>query len=106
MALSGDRIVTGDASHVIRVFNVSTCLFVLSSCYDFFLSYDTVEMVKQFLEARFGCNSLSFHNDFVYIGSYSCVIQWKVATDAVAIFDGYPCLIFQRLFICFAPHCF
>ena len=53
------------------------------------MSYDTVEMIKQFPEGV-DCESLAFHGDVVYIGSYECVIQWNVVTDAVVRLEGYP----------------
>jgi hypothetical protein len=91
MALSGDSIVTR-GNGVIQVFNVSTCLLLLPSCYFFLLSFRTVEMIKQFLESV-GCCSLTFHGGVVCIGSSGCVIQWNLATDAVVRLEGFPGLI-------------
>ena len=53
------------------------------------MSYDTVEMIKQFPEGV-DCESLAFHGDVVYIGSRGRIIQWNVVTDAVARLKGYP----------------
>ncbi len=53
----------------------------------------TVEMIKQFADDDVSCHSLSFHGDGVYFGSYCCVIQWNVVTDAVLMLEGYPGLL-------------
>ncbi len=52
------------------------------------MSSDTVEMIKQFPE-DVSCFSLSFHGDYVYIGSNNCVIRWNVLTDVVVRLGGY-----------------
>jgi hypothetical protein len=59
----------------------------------FMMSYDTVEMIKQFPDVDVHCMSLSFHGDVVYIGSSGFVIQWNVVTDTVVKLDGFPGLI-------------
>ena len=73
MAVSGDRIVTSSddgtfssGHHVIQVFNVSTCLLVLSP-YMLFLamSYVTVERIKQFPDEHVRCHCLSARGDVV-----------------------------------------
>jgi hypothetical protein len=48
-----------------------------------------VEMIKQLPEEDVDCNSLSFHGDNVYIGTYEC-IKWNVVTDTVVRLEGYP----------------
>jgi hypothetical protein len=90
LTLSGDKIVAGAFSGAIRVINISTCLLVLRyGFYIFVMSFDTVEMIKQFPE-RISCSSLSFHGDVVYIASNRCVVQWNVVTDTIVPLKGYP----------------
>ncbi len=52
------------------------------------MSYDIVEMVKQFPD-DVNCFALTIYDDVVYFGGYSCVIQWNVVTDSVVRLDGY-----------------
>ncbi len=92
MAISGDKIVTSDENHVIRVFSVSTCLLMLPFMGFFMMSYGAVEMIKQFPD-DVDCSSLSFHGDVVYIGSWRCVIQWNVVTNTIVRLEGHPGLI-------------
>ncbi len=103
MAVSGDRIVTSSddgtfssGHHVIQVFNVSTCLLVLSP-YMLFLamSYVTVERIKQFPDEHVRCHCLSARGDVVYIGGVRCSIQWNMITDSVEKLEGYHGLILQ-----------
>ncbi len=56
------------------------------------ISYDAVEMIQEF-PGRAECESLSFHGDVVYVGSYGRIMQWNVVTDAVVRLGGYASLI-------------
>ena len=60
------------------------------------MSFDTVEMIKQFPNYDFYCDPLSFHGDVVYIGAFGFVVQWNVATDAIGRLEGYPGLVSQH----------
>ncbi len=95
MAISGNKIVTcDDFSKVIRVFNHSTCLLVVSYCF-YMISYDTVEMIKQYREKNVRCWSLSLHGDVVYIGGHRFIVQWNALTDTIVRLEGYPGLAFS-----------
>jgi hypothetical protein len=62
---------------------------------------DAVEMIKQFPEPKY-FTTLAIHGDVVYIGSYRCVIEWKVVTSSVVRLDGYSngFILQQICFVC------
>ncbi len=64
----------------------------ISFLYFLIMSYDTVEMIKEFPQ-RIACRSLSAQGDVVYIASLNCIIQWNVVSDAAMSLDGYHGLI-------------
>jgi hypothetical protein len=66
--------------------------------YFLMMSYDTVEMIKQFLGGPVDCSSMLFHADAVYIGIRGCVIQWNIVTDSVVRLEGYPSSVFTAFF--------
>jgi hypothetical protein len=60
--------------------------------------FDTVQMIKKFPYEDLFCESLCFNGDVGYIECNTCIIQWNVITDAIAILDGYPGLILHLIF--------